>query len=338
MKITEITIINLQHFATQTTELTSPGNNLSPEMKVFYDRNLIELASPKLVHGQFAVKKPITANNGKEIKFRKATPLAKVTTLLTEGVTPEGNKLDFTEFTAHVGQYGDYIETSDMLDLTAIDPIIAETTKLLANQAAISLDTVDREALNAGANVVYCPAGETAVTSRSNLTKDSVLTSDVIMEVVAQLRAANAPTIDGYYVAIVHPHVALDIMKDENWRKPHEYVDTDKVYKGEIGEYQGVRFIQSSEAKIIGKGTDGAPSNLAVYSTIFMGDGAYGTTEVEGGGLEMIIKQLGYGNDPLNQRASVGWKASRVTTILIEDYLVRVESVSSKFSSKAVAN
>ena len=338
MKITKITMINLQLFATQTTNLTETGNNLSPEMKVFYDKNLIDLASPKLVHGQFAVKKPIPANNGKVVKFRKATPLAKVTTLLQEGVTPEGNKLDFTEFTARVGQYGDYIETSDMLDLTAIDPIIAETTKLLANQAAISLDTVDREALNAGSNVVYCPAGSTAVTSRANLTKDSVLTADVVMEVVAQLRAANAPTIDGYYIAIIHPHVALDIMKDDAWRKPHEYVDTDKVYKGEIGEFQGVRFIQSSEAKIVGKGTDGAPSGLAVYSTLFIGDGAYGTTEIEGGGLEMIIKQLGYGNDPLNQRASVGWKASRVTAILIEDYLVRVESVSSKFSSKAVAN
>ena len=338
MKITEITIINLQHFATQITELTAPGNNLSPEMKVFYDKNLIELASPKLVHGQFAVKKPIPANNGKEIKFRKATPLAKVTTLLDEGTTPEADKLDFTEFTARVGQYGKHIVVSDMLDLVAIDPIIAETTKLLANQAAVSLDTVDREALNAGANVVYCPAGDTVVESRTNLTKDSVLTSDVIMEVVAQLRAANAPTIDGYYVAIVHPHVALDIMKDANWRKPHEYVDTDKVYKGEIGEFQGVRFIQSSEAKIIGKGTDDAPSGLAVYSTIFMGDGAYGTTEIEGGGLEMIVKPLGAGDDPLNQRATIGWKASRVTTILIEDYIVRVESVSSKFSTKAAAN
>ena len=333
-----IYVINLQLFATQTTKLDASGNDLSPEMKTFYDKNLIRLASPKLVHGQFGVKKPIPAGNGKKIEFRKATPLAKNTTPLDEGVTPPGNKLDFTKFDAAVIQYGDYITQSDVLELTAIDNTVVEATRLLSNQAAMTLDTVDREALHLGKNVVYCPAGQTAVESRKDLTEASVLTTDVIMEVVAQLRAANAPTIDGYYTAIIHPHVALDVMKDENWKRPHEYVDTENVYKGEIGEYGGVRFVQSSEAKIYKDDT--TPSNLAVYGTLFMGDGAYGTTEVEGGGLEMIVKQKGSAGtgDPLNQRSSVGWKAMRVTTILIEDYLVRVESVSSKFSKKAEAN
>ena len=45
-----------------------------------------------------------------------------------------------------------------------------------------------------------------------------------------------------------------------------------------------------------------------MFGTLVLGAHAYGVTELEGGGLEHIVKQLGYGDDPLNQRASVGWK------------------------------
>lgn len=334
--------LDLQLFATQTTLLSTSGNDLSPEMKTFYEKDLIEQAQPKLVHGQFGEKKPIPRNGGKKIEFRKLTPLVKATTPLVEGVTPAGNKLDVTKFEAEIQQYGDFITQSDMLSMTAIDNTIVAATKLLSNQAAVTLDTVDRDALHLGTNVTYCPSissPDTEITSRSALKADSLLTADMIMQAATQLRAANAPTFDGYYVAVIHPHVALDVMSDDNWRKPHEYVDTDSIYRGEIGEYGGVRFVQTSEAKIYGE-DDGAPEGLAVYGTLFMGDGAYATTEIEGMGLEMFAKQLGSSgsDDPLNQRSSVGWKASRVTEILIEDYLIRVESVSKKFSAKAKAN
>lgn len=335
--------LNLQLFATQTTLLNTPGNDLSPEMKTFYEKDLIEQASPKLVHGQFGEKKPIPANGGKKIEFRMFTPLVKATTPLVEGVTPEGDNLDVTKVEAEIQQYGRFVTQSDLLQMTAIDNTIVAATKLLSNQAALTLDTVDRDALHLGTNVTYCPsvaAPETEITTRGGLKNDSLLTTDVIMQIVAQLRAANAPTFsDGNYVAIIHPHVALDVMSDENWRKPHEYVDTNNIYAGEIGEYGGVRFVSTSEAKIYGTG-DGIPTGLAVYGTLFMGEGAYATTEITGLGLEMFAKQLGSSgsDDPLNQRSTIGWKASRVTKILIEDYIVRVESVSKKFSKKATAN
>lgn len=334
--------LDLQLFATQTTLLATPGNDLSPEMKTFYEKDLLEQTKPNLVHGQFGEKKPIPAHGGKTIEFRKATPLVKATTPLVEGVTPEGNKLDFAKFDATIQQYGDFVTQSDVLSMTAIDNTIVVATKLLANQASVTLDTVDRDALHLGTNVFYCPsvaAPDTAIESRSALKDDSLLTPDVILEVVAQLRAANVPTINGKYVAIIHPHVALDIMSSEQWRKPHEYVDTANIYNGEIGEYGGVRFVESSEAKIYGTG-DGIPTGLAVYGTLFLGDGAYATTEISGMGLEMFAKQAGSSGtgDPLNQRSSVGWKASRVTAILDEDRIIRVESVAKKFSKKAKAN
>ncbi len=67
-----------------------------------------------------------------------------------------------------------------------------------------------------------------------------------------------------------------------------------------------------------------------VYSTLFLGANAYGTTEITGGGLEHIVKQLGSSGtaDPLNQRATAGWKATKTAVRLVEQYMVRVETAS----------
>ena len=324
----------LQLFANemQTTLL----DGLSVEMKTFYDMTLIDEAQASLVHDQFAQKRPIPKNSGKTIEFRKFSSLPKALTPLTEGVTPDGKSLNVTAITATVAQYGDYITQSDVLELTTIDNTILEATKLLGRQAGLTLDTITRNILHSGTNVTYCPkvaadGTETAVTSRAGLDNTCQLTVKVIQQVVAKLRAQNAPTINGKYVAIIHPYVAYDLMRDPEWQEAHKYAKPENMYEGEIGEIAGVRFVQTTEAKIYDGG---------VFGSLFLGDGAYGVTEITGGGLQTIVKQKGSAGtaDPLDQRSSVGWKAIKTAELLIPNYLVRVESKSAVFSSTAVAN
>lgn len=334
----------IQLFAVQTTLLNSTGNDLSPEMKTFYDKALLYAAQAQLVHHQFGQKRPIPKNGGKTIEFRKFTPLAKALTPLTEGVTPAGNQLDVTAITATVSQYGDFIALSDVLELTAIDNVVLETTKLLGDQAGLTMDTIVRDILVAGTNVMYAPkinastGAETAVTSRANLDETAVLTVDLVQQVVARLRAVNTPRINGSYVAIIHPFAEYDIMRDPEWIDPHKYKDTTNLYEGEIGMISGVRFVESTEAKIW-RGT-GCPSGLSVFGTLFFGENAYGVTDVEGGGLQTIVKQKGSAGtaDPLNQRSSVGWKAIETAEILMQPYMIRVEHCSSRWSATVEAN
>ena len=323
------TKINLQLFAEVQTTLLS---GLTPEMKTFYDMTLIDEASANLVHAQFGQKRPIPKNGGKTIEFRKFTSLAKALEPLTEGVTPPGKSLEVTAITAEIGQYGDFITQSDVLELTALDNTILEATKLLGKQAGATLDTVVREKLHSTTNVTYCSKADgTAVTSRSNLDETCQLTVDVVNRVVAKLRAQNAPTIGGKYVAIIHPYVAYDLMSDPAWIDAHKYAKPDNLYEGEIGEIGGVRFVQTTEAKIYEGG---------VFGSLFFGEGAYGVTEVAGGGLETIVKQKGSAGtaDPLDQRSSVGWKAMLTAELLIPNYIVRVESKSKAFSASATVN
>ena len=387
--------------------------SLSAEMKTFYDMRLIDEASPMLVHEQFGQKRPIPQGSGKTIEFRKFSPLPKALVPLTEGVTPSGNSLEVTNMTATVEQFGDFIVQSDVLELTAIDNTILEATKLLGRQAGLTMDTIVRNVMNSGTNVSYAPkisgSTETEVTSRKDLDKTAKLTVDVVQRVVAKLSAQNAPTINGDYVAIIHPYVAYDLMRDPEWIDAHKYSTPENIYTGEIGKIGGVRFVQSTEAKIFapkikGKvktavssagtsitvegnlptmtgvsvpcylggnintitaiaeasdgvytvtlGTaataavgdilvdrEGTADGLAVFSCLFLGDGAYGVTEVTGGGLQTIIKQKGSAGtaDPLDQRSSVGWKGLKTAKILVDNYLVRCE-VCSRYSDTASAN
>ena len=411
----------IQHFAVQTTLLNTTGNDLSPEMKTYYDMTLLDYAQAALVHDQFGQKRPIPKNGGKTIEFRAFTPLKKALTALTEGVTPNGNQLDVTTITATVAQYGDFIVQSDVLELTALDNTILEATKLLGRQAGLTLDTITRNVLVAGTNVMYAPniasdGTETEVTSRGALDSTSILTVDLIEQVVAELRAQNAPTIGGDYIGIIHPYTAYDLMRDPDWRDPHKYQDTTNLYEGEIGKIAGVRFVQTTEAKIWrgddlasnsrtltvnhADGYSGAITSIAfdggtvaasalvgrkiningvtatitantdsaltfastnfgtvandakiypgeagklgasVFASLFFGEGAYGVTEVTGGGLQTIVKQKGSAGtaDPLDQRSSVGWKAIKTAEILLPSYLIRVEHQCSRHSATAAAN
>lgn len=328
MKMKRVPWMNLQLFAQPENHTGASG--MKAEIKTYYEKRLIQQADPLLVHDQFGDEYPIPANNGKTIEFRKYESLPKVTTALTEGVTPAGQTLTVSTITSEVKQYGAWAAITDVLQLTAIDNNILQATQVLSSQAGRSLDTVTREVLAGGTNVIYAPAGETPVTSRKTLTAASVITPELIDQAATALKAMNADTIGESYVAIIHPYVAYDLRRNPEWIDVHKYAEPENIFKGEIGKLAGVRFVETSEAKIWKDST--TPDNLGVFGTIVLGAHAYGVTSVEGGGLQHIVKQLGYGDDPLNQRASVAWKGIKTAERLVEQYMVRIESVSPKYS------
>lgn len=313
--------INLRAFDGAPNTQTTALEGLSPEMQTYYDTSLIHAAQPELVHAQFGQHKPIPANNGDTIQFRKFNRLGKKTDPLTEGVTPDGQTISIDKIEATVNQYGGYVTLSDKLQLTAADPMLTETVIEIGAQAGLSLDTVVRNILAAGTNAQYA---EGQVASRSALTADHKLTVKAVKMAVATLKRANATRIEGDFIGIVHPDAAFDLTEDPAWKAPHEYQDTAELYEGEIGKIAGVRFVETSEAMIFkGAGASGRD----VYTTLIFGANAYGVTEVTGGGMKTIVKQNGSAGtaDPLDQRATVGWKGMLTAAILSDEYMVRIE-------------
>lgn len=297
------------------------SSGMSNEMKTFYDKALIKMAEPELVHDQFAQKRPIPAGNGKKIEFRKFDSLPRVTAALTEGVTPDGQSISVSNIEATVEQFGAYVTTTDMLNLTAFDNVQAETLELLASQAGKCSDTITKEVLAAATQVMWT----NGKSSRTAIGGDAdKLTIADIKKAVRWLKRNNAPKINDSYVAIVHPDTAYDLMKDSEWVEAQKYTTSEKIFNGEIGKMYGVRFVESTEAKIFEKA---GASNADVYNTVVLGKDAYGVTAINGGGIETIVKQLGSGGtaDPLNQRATMGWKLNKCAEILDDTKIVRIE-------------
>ncbi len=315
----EKTKLNLQMFANITTSV------LSSEMNTYYSDYLIDIAGPNLVHDQFGQKCNIPEGNSKTICFRKFVPLSMYETSISEGITPNSGNMNVTKVESTLSQYGYYLVLSDVLTLTAVDNVLLEAIELLGKQAGRALDNITREVLCGGFNVMYSGG----VWDRADLTEDCKLTVEDIYKAARYLKTQDAPKINGSYVAIIHPDVAYDLMRDPEWIDAHKYAATQELFNGEIGKIAGVRFVESTDAKVF------EGSNRNTYGTILLGANAYGVTDIDGGGLEIIVKQSGNGDtsDPLNQRATCGWKALRTATRLVENYMIRIESASTFSSS-----
>ncbi|MGH0053387.1 MAG: N4-gp56 family major capsid protein [Sphaerochaetaceae bacterium] len=234
---------------------TTGSSDLSPGMVDFYSNHLVDTAKSTLVHGQFAQKHPIPEHNGKVAKFRRYSKLAKALTPLTEGVTPSGNSLKQTEISVIVEQYGDYIELSDRVQTEHLDDNLVEATELLGDQAGETLDTLTREVLNAGTNVRY---GNFKL-ARYLLVGGETDANDYIDEALVILARRDMKNnkvryVDGLkkYIAIIHTDMTHDLQKDkEGWRDVAKYAKPEEIYNGEVGEYFGLRLIESEEAKKI---------------------------------------------------------------------------------------
>lgn len=385
---------------------TNPGT--APLFTPVLNRHILTEAKPSLIHQQFGQRVAVPKGQGKSVSWDKLSPLPKAKKPLEEGVTPKGSSLQITRINAIPEQYGDYITTTDEFDFYSYDPSpkVLKLNETLANSAAKTLDSLTADALACGTNVQYA-GGKTL---RSQLTSTDLLTVEEVRKAVRTLKGNNVPKIRGKYVAIVHTDIAHDLMSDPDWKYPHQYVDTNAIYEGEIGELYGVKFVETSEGKVfygdsltednealqifglsdnkktiyiyqdisetdaanlesrqilIGDGIytiasaaagsngtasitvssavkgaevgmniypgEGGSNGARVYATFVLGADAYGVTSLEGN-METFVKSLGSAGsaDPLNQRATIGWKAHHLAKILQNLNMVRIESVSSR--------
>jgi N4-gp56 family major capsid protein len=308
------------------------------EVGTFYNRTLLRRAVPLFVHTKWAQVKDIPRKAGSlQIKFRRYGNLSYATTALTEGITPAGSQLSVTDITADVAQYGDFITVTDVLDFESEDPVLTEAAEILGDQAGGTLDVLTRNVLAAGTNVYYGGDATSRVTVAATT---DLITTTLINKAVRTLKNglarkltrmvdastgyATAP-LNASFIGIVHPNVSYTLKDLTGFVKVENYANKNSVMEGEIGSYGEVRFIESTNAKVFsGEGASG----IDVYATLIFGSDAYGISRISGEAMKNIVKPLGSAGtaDPLDQRATSGWKATFVAKILNNDFLVRLET------------
>lgn len=318
--------------------------SLSDAIKTMYERRLLTRAVPRMVHGRWGMKARL--NKFGSYELRKYGSLSAVTSALTEGTTPsEQAAMSLTLTTVTPSWYGAWIGHTDELEMTIFDPLISEVSSILGEQAGLSADTIIRNALTAGATADYSGAA----TSRATLDAPAhdISYADFVMQ-IAYLEAANALPVDGqYFVCIIHPHTFATLMQDETFVNlfVEEASKGDSALRsGYLGRILNCKIYQSSNAREYAD--SGVGSTTDVYSMLFIGRESYGYVGMAGlvpqnvdmqddraytqtgkkiKPVDLILKQLGEGDDPLNQRATIGWKMTLGTMITNSDWVRNLE-------------
>lgn len=304
---------------TNTNMTTSTG--LTPGMQTYYNRELLRTFEPHLVHLQFGENYRMPMNSGITMNMRKMIPVAAKTTALEEGNPGDGKMLAEVAVTTTIQQFGDYARCSDWLDMVHLDENITRRVQRFGDAGARSVDALVRDELATCTNVIYA-GGKTA---RAQLTAADKLTSLELRKAVRTLKKNLAEKFNGYYVAIVGPDTVYDLQEDDAWVKVSEYQDKENIYTGEVGRLFGIRFVESTEAKIFeGAGASG----VDVASVIVLGRYAYGLTSLKGAKPRVIVKPAGSAGtaDPIDQISTVGWKLDGFAAKLLQpEFAVRIE-------------
>lgn len=348
--------INVNVTNQRTGESAPYTNDLTIGMKTYYDTELLENARPLHRFAQFGKKQALPKGNGKTVEWRKWDTFGRAN-VLAEGVTPSGEKFGQKAITATITQHGAYATFSDVLELTYVDDVILGATEEFGAAMADSQDLDIRDELLTNTNVMYpdngngtqpvariTVTGEGGTVTTQGLVAGCYLTSKFVNKVATVLKKNKVPTINGDYIAIIHPSVAMDLRNATDWLDAHKYAQPEEIYNGEIGKLHNVRFIETTNAKVWGAGAYAGATptseeavqksgiaNLSVYDCEFFGKDAWGMIDPAGAGAEMIVKAKGSAGtaDPLNQRSTVGYKFSDATKILYPERVIRVECVSS---------
>lgn len=320
--------------------------DLSPTMKQYYHKALLEHNKSRRVYHQLGSVEVLPSGNGKIVEWRKMRKMEDVRQL-QEAVIPKGRKLGMTSITVEIAQYGDFYSISDVLDTHALDPILDKTNTSLAHAAGDTYEKLIRNELMTCTNVLYAevvaddgtieskPQTREELMTALKAGKNASLTPRTINRAVTVLKKADAPTYDGRnYICTLGPSNTFDLRQSPEWIDYHKYSSATELFTGEVGMLHGVRFLESNFSPIY-RPDESAP---ALYMPMIFGKDAYAVVEPEGAGMRMIYKSFKEAGGPLEQFCTVGVKFSMATKILYPENMVVIECGSKEYGDTDTDN
>ena len=270
------------------------------------------------MHGEGAQKNTHPKGEGKTIQWNRYSPLAAATTPLAEGLNPSEVDLTAAQVTAALSEYGNVIKITKLLKLTSIDKDATEKVEVLGQNLGETIDTLDREALFAGATVQLAN-GKTALTA---IAATDTMSATEVRKAVRTLQVNKAMKYpDGYFIGKIGPYTEFDIKGDTTWVNAATYSDVKKLYQGEVGSLYGVRFVNVTNQK-------SESSTVTVYSNFIHGANAFAKYDLSGDVPKLYIKVPDESDtsNPTDRYSTIGWAGSYVAKVLISEWVLNVKT------------
>jgi N4-gp56 family major capsid protein len=280
---------------------------------IYYKKRALDFLRKDLRFDKACVEEKIEGNSGKTINHYRINTLAVATTPLTEGSYPNEASMTMTTFNFTVAQYGNWVKTTDMLEVTERSSTMDQFSRNLGYNGGHSLDTVSYSAWKSGATAHYANN-----TDANSFQADSTLTSKELRRLAKKFRANSVrPMDDGYYYLFIHPDQEMDIITDDNFGSvvdlQRRNSEGDKnVEMGLVGIYGGFKVFTTSliDTTTITNGN----GSFTAYQAIAAGYGAMVSVGLSKMPFNLFVNPSSNVNiaNPIAQLGSIGWKAAVV--------------------------
>lgn len=312
----------------------NPG--LTSPMQTYYDRVFLDRAQIELRHDFGAQVKNIPMNSGKVINFTRFTPLAVITTALSEAANPTAAEMTAATVSATMADYGNYTSVGSLYSMTSIETGLSEHISVHGQNAGESIDQLIRAELVTGATnqLVSTSTGGAAgsTTAVSTIHTSDTLTGLEVRLAVRTLKKNKAQRFEnGFFRAIIGPDTAMDLMGNSEWVNANIYATPEAIKRGVVGKLAGVEFAETNnQSYTASAGFSAAVNNVAsVYSNFFMGKNAYGVINLGSvSAPKVYVKNPGSNStdNPLDQFSTVGWKMPFAVKTLNSNWLVNLKT------------
>lgn len=299
---------------------------IDPAVSTYYDRKLLVRAKPYQIYTLFGQQRDLPAKSGNTIKFRRYTNLSTATIPLAEGIEPNGQRLAKTDITATPKQYGDFVHSTDVVDLTVEDKVLNETADLMAQQFGETIDELTRDVLAACSSYTDASNGSngdvpTEITVEDIDAVKKTLRGNDARYITPLIRAGTGQgtsPIRPAFWAMTDVDIEDDIEKCTGFKSTANYPAQQSVLEAEIGNVKNVRFLTSSIGYV-----DSGASNLSAdeYYVIIIGQYAYGLTKIKRGEAKWIYHEPKIAGGALEQYWTAGWKTWFIAKILNSNFM-----------------
>lgn len=290
---------------------------LPDEVLKVYSQDAILEAQPNYTFRRFVEHKmDLSARPGKKIEFPRLGLLTQGKMLASEyeQIPTASRKYSWTEL--EVFEFGNSIETTSFLDKVSFRNELKDSAMLFGLDYQAVMDAYLRDKYLSTANVQF--GGGAA--STATIASTGIFSTKEIKDAILTLKLLKAPPItrgnDSFYVCIGYPKQFRNLRDDAAWLAPKNYVDPQNIYFGEIGRYENVVFIETTQMPVeIGAGAGG----INIYNAVIFGSRAVGFAE----GLPFELR-----SDPpkdLGRAMRIGWYSIFGAAIL-NDFIVRVKT------------
>lgn len=300
-----------------------------------YSSEIWFAAMPIMKFDQFSTKKTeLGTQPGKSIQLPKYSNL-KRGGRLKEGERIKTNPMSMSHKQVDVAESGNGVAFSEFLLHVSFYDQLSAASLLLGRDVALVLDMALRDAGVASTNVIYANSRA----NRAALVAGDNLTTAEIDDAVEDLQTANAPMWAGqYYICFIHPHQLRQIRNDSDWVAANHYAGTTAIFTGEVGMYNGVRFVATTimpnganaSTDTTGQYADPGYDNslksgvsgnqTTVYKALMFGEYSIGHA------LGLPVELRDNGSDDFGREHAIAWYSIWGEDRLEEPNLVRIET------------